>query len=157
MSAGAFRSPGEGGGDDGPQSRVESHGVEYGDGDDGRGWEYLDEPQSSLGDGRGMVEEEGRREDSVGGFFEELDESEWMAGEDVDPLAEKIFFGEKVSFSDLGGFRGKNSFKTAGNTGTRKAAQIDTHEEAKSQTWNRLKRNLKHTSLTPMPYFATYY
>lgn len=33
---------------------------------------------------------------------EEEDESEWMEGEDVDPIAEKIFYGEKVPFRDLG-------------------------------------------------------
>lgn len=33
---------------------------------------------------------------------EEEDETEWMEGEGVDPMAEKIFFGEKVPFSDLG-------------------------------------------------------
>lgn len=36
------------------------------------------------------------------GLLEEEDETEWMAGEDVDPEAEAIFFGEKVPFSDLG-------------------------------------------------------
>lgn len=33
---------------------------------------------------------------------EEEDETAWMEGEGVDPMAEKIFFGEKVPFSDLG-------------------------------------------------------
>lgn len=33
---------------------------------------------------------------------EEEDETEWMGGESVDPIAEKIFFGEKIPFCDLG-------------------------------------------------------
>lgn len=33
---------------------------------------------------------------------EEEDETEWMEGEGVDPMAERIFFGEKAPFSDLG-------------------------------------------------------
>lgn len=30
------------------------------------------------------------------------DKGEWMPGQDVDPEAEAIFFGEKIPFSDLG-------------------------------------------------------
>ncbi|CAN0057484.1 unnamed protein product, partial [Ectocarpus fasciculatus] len=37
------------------------------------------------------------------GFLqEEDDEAEWMAGQEVDPEAEAIFFGDRVPFSDLG-------------------------------------------------------
>ncbi|CAN0430346.1 unnamed protein product, partial [Ectocarpus sp. 12 AP-2014] len=37
------------------------------------------------------------------GFLqEEDDETEWMAGQEVDPEAEAIFFGDRVPFSDLG-------------------------------------------------------
>eukprot|EP00752_Nemacystus_decipiens_P005690 g5150.t1 len=37
------------------------------------------------------------------GFLqEEEDEAEWMAGQEVDPEAEAIFFGDKVPFADLG-------------------------------------------------------
>eukprot|EP00903_Cladosiphon_okamuranus_P009999 g9484.t1 len=37
------------------------------------------------------------------GFLqEEEDEAEWMAGQEVDPEAEAIFFGHKVPFADLG-------------------------------------------------------
>lgn len=36
------------------------------------------------------------------GFLEDENEAEWMAGADVDPEAEKIFFGDKVPFADLG-------------------------------------------------------
>lgn len=41
-------------------------------------------------------------EDVAGLLLEEEDQGEWMAGQDVDPDAEAIFYGDKVPFSDLG-------------------------------------------------------
>lgn len=38
----------------------------------------------------------------AGFLLEEEDEAEWMAGQEVDPEAEAIFYGDKVPFADLG-------------------------------------------------------
>lgn len=74
--------------------------------DDGRGWEYVDDPSVSMRygevDGGGGGDGDGGGEVFREDVFESEDESEWMVGADVDPQAEKIFFGEKVSFSELG-------------------------------------------------------
>ncbi|CAN0306681.1 unnamed protein product, partial [Pylaiella littoralis] len=74
--------------------------------DDAGGFE---EPPSFLeSSGRGDAasrpwEEPAAADAAEAGFLqEEDDEAEWMAGQEVDPEAEAIFFGDRVPFSDLG-------------------------------------------------------
>ena len=92
-----------------------------GAGGEGRGFwtddEGFEESPSSLRDGRsgsaagGGYAVGGERpaweappaDAAEAGFLqEEEDEAEWMAGQEVDPEAEAIFFGDKVPFTDLG-------------------------------------------------------
>lgn len=91
-----------------------------GDGGDGRGFwtddEGFEEPPSTFRDSTstsgstssggydtGDSWETPPADAAEAGFLqEEEDEAEWMAGQDVDPEAEAIFFGDKSPFSDLG-------------------------------------------------------
>lgn len=69
----------------------------YAEGGEGRGAGRGPSDMTSRGSSVGGV----YGAEPVGLSLEE-DEGEWMAGEDVDPEAEAIFFGDKVPFSDLG-------------------------------------------------------
>lgn len=90
-----------------------------GEGGDGRGFwtdgKGFEEPPSTFRDGIGTSTNTGgpagaavswetpAAEAAEASFLqEEEDEAEWMAGQEVDPEAEAIFFGDKVPFSDLG-------------------------------------------------------
>lgn len=76
--------------------------------DDAGGFEepstFLDRDSSGHGGAAARPWEEPAAADAAeAGFLqEEDDETEWMAGQDVDPEAEAIFFGDKVPFSNLG-------------------------------------------------------
>ena len=90
-----------------------------GQGGEGKGFwvgdEGFEEPPSTFRDGSGSVStasggggydaswETPPADAAEAGFLqEEEDEAEWMAGQDVDPEAEAIFFGDKVPFAELG-------------------------------------------------------
>lgn len=96
------------------QNRLMSTRDGSGDGGDAGFWNDDDDASSyAMGEGRTvggvnpayMSSSSGAGGADVGepvGLSQEDDEGEWMAGADVDPEAEAIFYGDKVPFSDLG-------------------------------------------------------